>query len=210
MTNCNTADIMSFFLQNNPPVVYDDEQIDKVINLFTKTVCKVMEDNKLESSETVNKWGNEERWKRLLENKDMRKIWKAIGWNGEINIANDSVPSDSEFKAHFETFLDPGKDNEPIDVSDAPYIPILDDPVSESELIAAASSFKEGKSFIGVTPKILAYLPAVWLTFITIVINIVFLSNTFLYPLKWCYSKLIVLFKKGARLDCNNYRGISI
>ena len=40
--------------------------------------------------------------------------------------------------------------------------------------------------------------------------NIVFCSNNLTYPLKWCYNKLIVLFKKGARLICGNYRGISI
>ena len=28
--------------------------------------------------------------------------------------------------------------------------------------------------------------------------------------MKWCYNKLVVLFKKGARLLCGNYRGLSI
>ena len=31
-----------------------------------------------------------------------------------------------------------------------------------------------------------------------------------MFPAKWCYDKLIVLFKKVARLCCGNYRGISI
>ena len=30
------------------------------------------------------------------------------------------------------------------------------------------------------------------------------------YPLKWCYSKLVVLFKSGDKMSCDNYRGISI
>ena len=30
------------------------------------------------------------------------------------------------------------------------------------------------------------------------------------FPVKWCYNRLIVLFKKGARMCCGNYRGISI
>ena len=38
----------------------------------------------------------------------------------------------------------------------------------------------------------------------------VFCSDNFVFPIKWCYNKLIVLFKKGARLICGNYRGISI
>ena len=31
-----------------------------------------------------------------------------------------------------------------------------------------------------------------------------------LYPTKWCYNKLFVLFKSGCRAICDNYRGISI
>ena len=38
----------------------------------------------------------------------------------------------------------------------------------------------------------------------------VFCSENWTFPVKWCYNKLIVLFKKGARLICGNYRGISI
>ena len=30
------------------------------------------------------------------------------------------------------------------------------------------------------------------------------------YPAQWAYSKLVVLFKSGDRMDCGNYRGISI
>ena len=30
------------------------------------------------------------------------------------------------------------------------------------------------------------------------------------YPLSWCHNKFITIFKKGDRLDCGNYRGISI
>ena len=37
-------------------------------------------------------------------------------------------------------------------------------------------------------------------------------ANIFLsiYPNKWYWNKLIIIFKKGSRLLCGNYRGISI
>ena len=84
------------------------------------------------------------------------------------------------------------------------------DPITEIEVIEAAESCKESKSFIGVTPAIFKCLPPTWILFITHVLNLVFCSDSYKFPLKWCYNKLIVLFKKGVRLNCGNYRGISI
>ena len=43
-----------------------------------------------------------------------------------------------------------------------------------------------------------------------IILNLIFFDNHLTYPTKWCLNKLIVLFKKGIRFDCGNYRGISI
>lgn len=40
------------------------------------------------------------------------------------------------------------------------------------------------------------------------VFNMVF-SGMF-YPIVWCYDKLITLYKSGEKLNCGNYRGISI
>ena len=40
--------------------------------------------------------------------------------------------------------------------------------------------------------------------------NLVFCSDNLVYPVQLCYNKLVVLFKKGARLVCGNYRELSI
>ena len=45
---------------------------------------------------------------------------------------------------------------------------------------------------------------------ITQILNIAFYNENWIFPTKLCYNKLIVLFKKGARLVCGNYRGLSI
>ena len=39
---------------------------------------------------------------------------------------------------------------------------------------------------------------------------LIFMNKELSYPVKWCYNELVVLFKKGKRLLCGNYRGISI
>ena len=113
---------------------------------------------------------------------------------------------------HFEQLLNPPdlEDDQQFDISVCPYIPILDDPIEEVEVIEGAESSKESKSFIGITPAIFKCFPPVWILFITQILNIVFCSDTWTFPVRWCYNKLIVLFKKGARLNCGNYRGISI
>ena len=108
--------------------------------------------------------------------------------------------------------LDPPESatEEPIDVSDSPYIPVLDDPINEVEVTEAAETCKESKSFISVTPAIFRCMTPLWIVFVTQIMNMVFCSDNLVFPFKWCYNKLIVLFKKGARLICGNYRGISI
>ena len=48
---------------------------------------------------------------------------------------------------------------------------------------------------------------------ILLIVLIVPIFNTIFfgkYPLSWCFSKLIILFKKGLRYLCGNYRGITI
>ena len=66
----------------------------------------------------------------------------------------------------------------------------------------------KNKSYIGVCPGILALLPISWFLFFLTIFNLIFTTIT--YPSKWAYAKLFVLFKSGSKLDCNNYRGISI
>ena len=111
---------------------------------------------------------------------------------------NETIPSDSEFKSHFEKLLDQGGEIESgLSNLVAQYILILDDPISIDELSTAIKSSSENKSYIGVTPAIFECLSVVWLSFIIHILNMVFLNNNLLYPAKWCYSKLIVLFKKG-------------
>ena len=212
LSQCNKDGIVSYFEDNEPIVLMGNEPMDTVVDQFTSTVNKVMKSNKKIEREEPVQWGNQHKWTRLMKCNDLRKIWKAIGWDGGLDEEVSSSPTDEEFKIHFEELLNPEnlEESEIIDVSDSPYIPILDDAITEQEVVESASSFSDNKSYVGVTPGIFSCLPAVWIMFVTQLLNLVFFDNNLSYPIKWCYNKLVVLFKKGVRLFCGNYRGLSI
>ena len=79
VSQCNVESIAQYFLENNPPVLAGNENIDRTIDSFVKTVSNVLKENKLPRTEIVQEWGNQAKWTRLIENNDLRTIWKAIG-----------------------------------------------------------------------------------------------------------------------------------
>ena len=211
LSECNQEQVILYFMNNNPPVIHGNENIDTVTDNFNSLVMRVTKRNKKPRIVEQSEWGNAEKWKRLLQRNDAKMIWKSINWNGSIEESNNVAPSDGEFKIHFEDLLNPrGVVQEDVDVRDSPTIPILDDMITEEEVKEAADSCNESKSYIGVTPAIFKHLPVLWLTFITQLLNLIFLDKNYSYPVKWCYNKFVVLFKKGIRLNCGNYRGLSI
>ena len=212
LSQCNEDNLNRHFAMTPPPIIRRNESIDTVLDRFERVIIDALKENKEEINVVPTSWGNEERWKRLLNDNDQKKIWKSIGWDGGIDEKQAEQPSDEEFKIHFEQLLNPpgNEDEEPLDVSDSPYVPLLDDPIEEEEVEEAAKTCKESKSFIGITPAIFKCFPTVWILYVTQILNIVFCSENLTFPIKWCYNKLIVLFKKGIRWICGNYRGISI
>ena len=211
MSMCNKAGVKLYFSQNLPPVISDFRS--ETIDFFSKIVINVLKMNKVKKQSVVKEWGNEEKWKRLLKCNDPKKIWNSIDWNGNIkNDDNEKLPTDIEFKEHFEKLLDQKEQSveESFELDDVPFVEELDGPITTEEVQTAIKTCKESKSYIGVTPAIFECLPVVWMVFMTQILNFVFGSENLLYPVKWCLSKLIVLFKKGLRSLCDNYRGIAI
>ena len=154
------------------------------------------------------------KWAQLAKSNDPRALWQAIDWNGkvcrDVNAANDA-PSDDQFKEHFERLLNP-PDSEPVVPPDpgGPYIPVTDAPITPAEILDAVNSMKPNKSGgpSGIPPGFLRSLPAAWIMFLATLFTTIFYTASF--PRNWSLSRLIVIFKKGARSCCDNYRGISI
>ena len=61
----------------------------------------------------------------MLEANDSKYIWK-----GEMPMLPMGCPNEDSFKMHFENLLNQDISVNDIDVTDCPYIPILDDPIS--------------------------------------------------------------------------------
>ena len=151
MSQCNIDQVKSYFAANDSPLLRGNDTMDNLIDDFTKVVNIVMKENKenkVRHQEPIL-WGNQHKLKRLLKSNDIRGIWKAIGWYGVLDAKARDIPSDEEFKVHFEESLNPDalEQSEVIDVSKSWYIPILDDDISVQEVIESASSFSENLSY---------------------------------------------------------------
>ena len=153
-----------------------------------------------------------EGWQRILDEKDDKALWKAIIWKGEYQVAPGGISTDEEFKAHMETLLYPA-DSPPLELDPnvlCPYVPVLDDLFQVEEVKEVLTSqVKPSKSAgpDGVSPGVFRLLATQWIIHLTVLFNSVF---TGLYPKQWTYAKLSMLFKKGATLCCDSYRGISV
>ena len=176
-------------------------------NIFESTSACITKNNKTRETKEAN------RWNRLLNSNDPKYIWNAIDWKGKMSL-NESkdTPSTGDFKVHFEG-LHFNSDNvnfDNIDTSTSPYIPLLDDEITTHEMLKCITEVKHNKAndMNGNTPGIVKNLPPALFIFISHLLNAI--SRFAKFPLAWAVSKLIVLFKKGDRLNCGNYRGIAI
>ena len=59
----------------------------------------------------------------------------------------------------------------------------------------------------GNSPGAFKLLTNQWIEFLCFLFNVIFVAC---YPQAWSSAKLIMLFKKGLRTVCDNYRGISV
>ena len=186
------------------------DNVDKCVGIITDN----MYDAASRSIRPEIGWNtNIDRWTRLLRHGDSKTIWKAIDWKGDIAQKVASKEPDTEtFKLHFESLLNP--DNQPspmsVDTLDCPFIPVLDRPFNMGEMVDAQRKLKADKAtdLQGNSPGVYKHLTMNWLVFVLNLFNVIFFQAKI--PMMWTMSKLIVLFKKGYRQLCGNYRGISI
>ena len=195
-----------------PTPNYDD--ITDSLRTLTNTLYEVSEECK-QKEECFYATSDKQRlrWKRILEVKDAKSLWKGINWNGEFQeVKEKERPPENAFQEHMERLLNPG-DNETLQYpeSNQVSIPLLDDPIVYGELSNVVKKQMKpdaGCGPDGTSPGTLNLLPESWLLFLLMILNTLFISGS--YPVAWTLSKLIMLFKKGLAMDCGNYRGISV
>ena len=109
------------------------------------------------------------RWARILERNDPKVIWKSLNWKGSFDDIEKTQPSDSVFKDHFERLLVQNDNSDivnDVNMNTAPYVPVLDDPFSPSELETVTMALNSGKSYSGICPGIVKVLPVSWFIYI--------------------------------------------
>ena len=197
-----------------PPAIAEDTSVDALCEEFSDTIYKCASTSKKPPPDTSTAQPHLSRWQRIIDCDDPKVLWRAIDWKGEFNPAPEKdKPSDLEFQAHIERLLNPEdlRDTEwPVVSDNHVSIPVLDDPIDARETSDAISKqMKPGKQAgpDGNSPGTFHMLPAVWIVFLTSLLNLVFRCS---YPVAWTKAKLSMLFKKGDSMDTGNYRGISV
>ena len=90
------------------------------------------------------------------------------------------------------------------------FIPELDNPITEQEVRQAIKNLKPWKAsgLDNICAEFLKYAENFVVPFLTKLFNKLY--DTSYFPLDWCKSVIIPLFKKGEDSNPDNYRGISL
>ena len=126
-------------------------------------------------------------WDRLLLHRDDKRVWQAISWKGTLNdsLHADSKPTDEEFKLHYDNLLDVATADPANECRDLYVtIPLLDDPISYTEVSSAqVNKIKADKACgpDGIAPGVFKLLPVYWITFIVTLFNGIFINGQ--YPM---------------------------
>ena len=198
-----------------PPILENTSNVDLALTSGLNSIVETTERCMKEpTTSTELEWDrNQLRWARILQSNDSKLLWKSINWKGNAELDGGEQPNDELFQSHFEKLLNPRNTENIEDINienetNIPYIPVLDDPFSLRELDDVIYSTNRNKSYSGICPGVLSVLPANWLLFILTLFNVVFMNVS--YPVSWCVSRLVLIFKSGNKMLCGNYRGISI
>ena len=200
-----------------PPI---DVSAEEASQKFSEALYKVAEscrkprnNNDIPPGVTTSEY---DRWQAILSCEDDKLLWKAVNWKGEVDFSdkNEEKPSDQEFKEHLEHLLYP-ENEQPLDMCELLQdhnvsVDILDAPIDPAEVehvITKQVKPNKGSGPDGISPGLFHLLPAQWLLYLVTILNMAIFSG---YPQSWLYAKLNMLYKKGDRLRCDNYRGISV
>ena len=131
--------------------------------------------------------------------------------NGQLLTAPDEIKE--RWVEHFSDLLNINSETDESVLDELEQLPVkeeLDHPITESELEKALSNTKCGKSPgpDGILPEVLVYGGQTLKKFLFALLTIFW--TTQVLPADLINPNLTILFKKGDRSDCGNYRGISL
>ena len=197
----------------------------KMLDVGTDEARERYSEAKLEAKRVVRKAKNEE-WVQLgreLEKEavnNQRKFWRRVNEhrrskgggvhiNGEDGqLLTDQTEVMDRWKEHFESLFqeDEGGSEQP----DLELSQENDKGISEEEVRRAVSRLKGGKApgTCGIMPEMLKAGGEVAIEWLVKLFNVVWERGV--APRDWKTAIIVPIHKKGSRLECTNYRGISL
>ena len=149
------------------------------------------------------------RWTAAIVGNDSKKLWSMIDWDGNmVNKPLTTQPPISCMKDHFEELYTPEDPLELVKIQDLytnVNIPILDNPITEAELIDTMKDCKKG-GYDYCLP-VLNILTKHLLPVILLLFNMIFYTT---YPVNLACSLLITIPKTGNLKLPKNFRGIQM
>ena len=151
---------------------------------------------------------HETRFSSLLSVGDDQKLWKEINWSGKYKKREESDIHVDTMADYFENLYEPLDKNECKEFDDLHtniYIPVTDDPITNTEIKAAAAKTKKGGYDYSLS--VLQLFTGILLPFFTLFFNVCFFVS---YPVDLALSILCAIPKKGNLRLPTNYRGIQL
>ena len=91
-------DLFSLHMQGLQPPQLINESIDGYVKSINDTLHHVSKKCKHNGNSSVYNGNQKSCWKRILESKDEKALWRGINWKGGFNESiNTDRPSDVEF-----------------------------------------------------------------------------------------------------------------
>lgn len=149
----------------------------------------------------------------LLNKKNSSKFWDTIRKARNIKKPQPNIDMNS-WKTHFEKVLnDQCENTERVDqplVPEETVVPELDTQITDQEVKDAIRNLKLGKAsgLDEICGEFLKCAEDVVTPFLVVLFNKIY--NLGLFPLSWCQSVIVPIFKKGDEGNPDNYRGISL
>ena len=147
-----------------------------------------------------------EKYRKLTETQDSRKLWAAINWSGDVCAKPINHPPIDELTEHFSQLYEPIENDGDIDsLSTNVYIAETDDPITATELDDASNQMKKGGYDFPVS--CVSLLMSTVGTVMLLLMNCILFGS---FPAQLCISVLSAIPKMGNLRDSANYRGIQM
>lgn len=159
---------------------------------------------------TANVLRNEaKKWDDVMKENDTKRFWSYVDWKGNFSKKKElTTPSMKEFEVFFEDLYQCQNQSELYDILSLEtdvHVPILDDPINETEVNVAFKDMKKSGFDYGL-PVLAALVGSFPLLLVTI-FNVMFFLK---YPMSLACSLLSLIPKKGNLSLPKNFRGIQM